>query len=117
MIDPNMKKEFSGIDGTDGFIYAWDGNKNAGKGEQEIKKITEGERIDMEVLFERPFKGISETYITTINSSANQTKLKWVFGSKLKYPMNLMLLFMNMDNILGKDIETSLTNLRFVLEK
>jgi hypothetical protein len=35
----------------------------------------------------------------------------------MKYPMNGMLLFMNMDKLLGKDLETSLTNLKHILEK
>jgi uncharacterized membrane protein len=55
--DPNMKKEFRGTDGTVGFVYGWDSkNKNAGKGEQEIMNITEGERVDVEVRFERPLQ-------------------------------------------------------------
>ena len=117
MTDPNMKKNLTGTDGTAGFIYAWDGNKKAGKGEQEIMKITEGERIDMEVRFEKPFEGIATTYITTTPASNNQTKVKWALGSTMKYPMNLMLIFMNMDKVLGKDIETSLANLKVILEK
>ena len=36
MIDPNMKKEYKGTDGTVGFVYKWDSdNKQVGKGEQE----------------------------------------------------------------------------------
>lgn len=31
MTDPEMKKTFRGTDGTVGFVYAWDGNKQAGK--------------------------------------------------------------------------------------
>ena len=31
MRDPNMKKDFTGTDGTAGFIYAWEGNKQAGR--------------------------------------------------------------------------------------
>src|SRR6478752_388083 len=58
MIDPNMKKDFKGTDGTAGFIYAWDGNSKAGKGEQEIKNIKEGERVDVEVRFIKPFAGV-----------------------------------------------------------
>lgn len=37
MLDPNMEKEFKGTDGTVGFIYGWNGNKEGGEGEQEIK--------------------------------------------------------------------------------
>jgi hypothetical protein len=35
----------------------------------------------------------------------------------MKYPMNLMLLFFNMDEMLGKDLNTGLTDLKTILEK
>ena len=39
-MDPNMRTEYTGIDGTEGFVSAWESeNKNVGKGEQEIQKI------------------------------------------------------------------------------
>lgn len=117
MRDPAMKKDFTGTDGTVGFIYAWDGNKQAGEGEQEIKAIKDGERIDIEIRFIRPFAGVSDSYITTTAVSAHQTNLKWSFASKMRYPMNAMLLFMNMDKLLGKDLETSLNTLKGILEK
>ena len=114
-MDPNMKKDFRGTDGTVGFIYAWDGNKKAGKGEQEIKKIAEGERVDVEVRFEKPFEGIATSPIVTEAVSADQTKVKWAMNGKSKYPLNFMNLFM--DNMLGKDLETSLTTLKSILEE
>ena len=112
-MDPNMKKDFRGTDGTVGFIYAWDGNKKAGKGEQEIKKIAEGERVDVEVRFEKPFEGIATAPIITEAISANETKVKWAMNGKSKYPLNFMNLFM--DDMLGKDLETSLTTLKAFL--
>lgn len=113
--DPNMKKDFRGTDGTEGFVYAWDStDKNAGKGEQEIKKITEGEVVDVEVRFERPFEGVAKAPIKTESVSADQTKVRWGMEGKSKYPMNLMNLFML--NMLGKDLETSLSDLKRILE-
>ena len=117
MMDPNMKKMFKGTDGSVGFVYAWDGNKQAGKGEQEIKAIKEGERIDVEVRFIKPFEGLARTPFTTKFISENETQVTWSMTSKLKYPMNLMLLFMNMDKLLGKDLETSLLTLKKILEQ
>ena len=114
-IDPGMKKDFKGTDGTVGFVYAWDGNKEAGKGEQEIKKITDGESIDVEVRFIKPLEGIANTPIITEAMSANQTKVKWGMKGTSKYPMNFMNLFM--DKILGKDLESSLVMLKGILEK
>ena len=116
MMDPNKKTDFKGTDGTVGFVYAWDSkNKNAGKGEQEILKIIEGERIDVEVRFIRPFEGIAKTPFKTESVSENQTKVIWGMEGKSKYPMNLMNPFM--DNLLGKDLQTSLTTLKTILEK
>lgn len=116
MADPNKKKDFRGTDGTVGFVYAWDGNKEAGKGEQEITKIKEGEQVDSELRFERPFKGIAQARTITEPIGNNQTKVKWHFDSSMNYPMNFMLLFMDMDKLLGKDMETSLERLKGILE-
>lgn len=116
MTDPNMKKTFIGTDGTVGFIYGWEGNKQAGKGEQEIKGIKEGERLDLEVRFEKPFEAIALTPFTTEAVSDNQTKVTWSTTSAMKYPMNVMMLFMNIEAMLGKDMEISLNNLKGILE-
>ena len=116
MMDPNMKKEFRGTDGSVGFVYAWDGNKQAGKGEQEIKAIDEGKRIDVEVRFIKPFEGIASTPFTTKSLSENETEVTWAMTSTMKYPMNIMLLFLNMNKLLGKDLENSLVALKKNLE-
>lgn len=113
-MDPNMKKEFKGTDGKVGFVYAWDGNNDAGKGEQEIKRIREGESVDVEVRFIKPFEGIAQAPMTTEALSDNQTKVTWGMKGQSKYPMNLMNLFM--DSMLGKDLETSLATLKVILE-
>lgn len=116
--DPNSKKSATGTDGTVGFIYAWDSdNKDVGKGEQEIKKISEGERVDFELRFERPFKATDNAYMTTEDAGENQTKVRWGFNGKMPYPMNLFLLFMDMDKMLGGDLQSGLDNLKTILEK
>ncbi len=115
MQDPNMKKDFRGTDGTVGFVYAWDGNRDAGKGEQELKKITGSDRTDVEVRFEKPFAGVADVHMTTESVSENQTRVRWGMAGKSKYPLNFMNLFM--DNMLGKDLDKSLTNLKGILEK
>lgn len=114
-LDPNMKKDFRGKDGNVGFVYAWDGNHEAGKGEQEIKNIIEGERVDIEIRFIRPFEGLATAPIITEPVSENQTRVKWALKGRSAYPMNFMNLFI--DNMLGTDLETSLTTLKGVLEK
>jgi hypothetical protein len=118
-MDPNMKTEFRGTDGTVGFVSAWesDNNKNVGKGEQEILKMVDGERIDYEIRFLKPFKSTSWAYITTATVNDNQTKVHWGFTGKMKYPSNLTMLFMNMEKMVGGDLEKGLQNLKILLEK
>jgi hypothetical protein len=116
MTDPGMKKQYRGVDGTVGFTYAWNGNKQAGEGEQEIKAIKEGERVDVEVRFIRPFEGVASTPFEVKALSPTESRLTWGMKSSMKYPMNITLLFMNMDKLLGKDLEISLKNLKNILE-
>ncbi|MEO5683518.1 MAG: SRPBCC family protein [Chitinophagaceae bacterium] len=116
-LDPAMQKTYTGTDGTVGFMYAWDStNKQAGKGTQEIRSVEEGKKIGMGLHFIRPFDGLANAYMSTTAMAADQTKVKWGIDSKMKYPMNIMLLFMNMDSMMGKDLEGGLGSLKKILE-
>jgi uncharacterized protein YndB with AHSA1/START domain len=116
MMDPGMKKSYRGTDGTVGFVSAWESdNQDVGKGEQEIKKIAEGDRIDVEIRIKEPFESTDPAYTTTVTVAENQTKVKSVYLGKMIYPMNLLCFFVQ-DKI-GKDMETGFVNLKGVLEK
>lgn len=118
MTDPRHRKELRGNDGTAGFVYAWDSdNKQAGKGEQEIKSVVDGQRIDHEIRFIKPFEGKADASMETQDASNGSTVVTWAFSSGMKYPMNIILLFMDFEKMLGKDMEQSLENLKTVLEK
>lgn len=115
-MDPNMQKEFRGTDGTVGFVSGWKStNKNVGEGEQEIKAISP-DRIDYEIRFIKPFPSVAPAYMEITETTANETSVKWVFSGHMKYPTNLMMLFMNMEKMLGNDLSTGLSNLKKILE-
>lgn len=117
-IDPNMKVDYRGTDGTVGFVSAWDSPvKEAGKGEQEITGIKEGERIDYELRFLKPMKATNNAFLVFSAVNDSTTNVKWGISGKMKYPVNTMLLFMNMDKMLGKDLQSGLENLKVLLEK
>ena len=88
-----------------------------GKGEQTIKKIIEGVGIELSLHFIKPFEGVADAHMNTNAISENETKVTWGFKSKMKYPINFMLLFMNMDKMIGKDLAGGLENLKTELEK
>lgn len=115
-LDPNAEYTYSGEDGTVGSIQAWEGNKDIGKGEQEITGITEGERIDFEIRFIEPFKSTGDLYITTEAVGESETLVKWGMEGKVPVPMNLFMLFSNMNKTLGTDLEKGLQNLKMIIE-
>lgn len=118
MMDPIMKKTFRGEDAKVGFVSAWESNnKDVGVGEQEIMSIIEGERVDFEIRFFKPFESMSPAYMITSAVEGNQTKVVWGFKGHMAFPSNLMLVFMDFENMIGDDLATGLANLKVELEK
>lgn len=114
--DPEMEKKFTGTDGEVGAISYWKGNKDVGEGEQEITGIEHGKRIDGELRFFKPWKSRSDCYLVTEDATGSDTKVTWGFKGKNAFPMNIMMLFMNMDKAVGKDFEEGLSTLKTKLE-
>ncbi len=115
--DPAMKMDYRGNDGYPGFVSAWKSEKpDVGSGEQEIKKVVEGERIDTELRFKEPFETKSDAYMTTEATGPEMTKVKWGFSATFPRPLNLMLLAVDMDKEMGKEFEEGLSNLKRILE-
>ena len=113
--DPNMGKTFIGVDGEAGCISAWKGNKEVGEGEQEITNVLENQLIESQLRFLKPFKSTSDAYLK-VNEEKNGTQVIWGFSGKNKFPVSIMMLFMNMDKTVGKDFEYGLKKLKGILE-
>lgn len=118
MTDHNQRVSLSGIDGQEGFIYAWDSdNKNAGKGEQEIKRIIPNQKIELEIRFEKPFKGVSEAILSTQPTGNGQTKVTYTFQGAKNFGMKIAHLLFGLEKVLGKDLDLTMKNLKGQLEK
>ena len=115
--DPAMKQDFKGEDGYIGFVSAWKStNPEIGEGEQEIKNIVEGSRLDTELRFIKPFESTNQAFITTEATGNTSTRVRWGFTGSMPRPMNLMLLMMDMDKEVGKDFQEGLSNLKEIME-
>jgi len=113
--DPNIAIRYTGEDGTAGATSAWDSkDKNVGAGEQEIKAVTPGEAVEVEVRFQRPFKATNYAR-TSVALADSGTLVTNRFSGRSNYPMNIMNLFM--DKLVGKDMQQNLENLKAQLEK
>jgi hypothetical protein len=117
LMDPTMKKEYSGTDGTIGFVSAWESpNKNVGKGQQKITNILPGKGIELEIQFIKPFPGAAKAELNINKISDTESNVNWSLQSSMKYPSNIMLLVMNMDKMIGNDLEIGLSNLKQLME-
>ena len=117
-MDQDVRQNFRGTDGTVGFVSAWESDdKNVGSGEQEITAIIPYQRIEYELRFIEPFESVSQAYMTTEALSDDQTLVKWGFTGKMNYPMNLMLVVMDFEGMIGNDLQTGLDNLKVILEQ
>lgn len=110
------KKTFTGTDGEVGCISAWVGNKDVGEGEQELTGIVENKEITTQLRFLKLFKSTSEAYVKVVEEQ-QATKVICCFSGVNKFPMTIMMLFMNMDKMAGKDFEYGLQKLKEILEK
>lgn len=115
MADPDVKLSYTGEDGTVGFISAWSSeNKNVGVGAQEITNIVDGQRYDVELRFEKPFKATNQAYTTTEALGNDQTRVTNVFTAHSAFPMNLMSVLMK--NMLLRDMNQNMANLKKEME-
>lgn len=113
--DPDMKKGFRGTDGTVGAVSTWEGNRQVGAGEQEITRIVSGQRIESQLRFLKPWKSTSDAYLE-VEPAPGGSLIRWGFKGSNGFPMRLMMLFMSMDKMVGKDFEEGLSNLKARLE-
>lgn len=117
MKDPEMKKSYSGTDGMVGFVYTWDSkDKSVGAGSQEIIRIAPEKMIEYEMKFVRPMKNTAmATFLVSNVVGEASTLVTWTFTSPTKFPMSLFSPIFK--NILGKQLQQSLQNLKLILEK
>ncbi len=114
--DPNMKKTFTGTDGEIGSVSSWVGNKEVGEGEQELMGLIDKKEIRTELRFFKPWKSVSQGFFK-LTGDSNETFVIWGFIGKNKFPISIMMLFMNMEKAIGGDFESGLKKLKSIMEK
>jgi K+-transporting ATPase KdpF subunit len=114
--DPAMKRIYGGADSGRGAVYAWDGNKNVGSGRMEILDSTVPSKIVIKLDFFKPFEGHNTAEFTML-PQGDATHLTWLMHGPAPFMHRVMQVFMNIDNMIGKDFEIGLANLKKLTEK
>jgi hypothetical protein len=110
--DSAMKTTYKGNLGEVGHFYSWQGNKEVGSGEMEIVSKTEDSLVQR-LTFEG--MGDSRAYFI-IKEQPTATDVTWGMIFEVGFFGRPMMLFMNMDKMLGADYEKGLSKLKVKLE-
>ena len=114
--DPAMKRTYSGAERGKGAVYAWEGDKNVGSGRMEILEASPPQKVVIKLDFFTPFDGHNTAEFTML-PQGDGTHVTWVMYGPARFVTKLIQIFMNLDNMIGKDFEAGLANLKTVTEK
>jgi hypothetical protein len=114
--DPAMKRTYSGAENGKGAVYAWDGNNHVGSGRMEILEAGVPSKIVIKLDFFKPFEGHNTAEFTML-PQGDATNLTWLMHGPAVFMSRLMQVFINLDNMIGKDFEAGLANLKKLTEK
>src|SRR6185369_16712448 len=114
--DPAMKRTYSGTERGRGAVYAWDGDKNVGSGRMEILDVSAPSKIVIKLDFFKPFEGHNTAEFTML-PQGDGTHVTWLMHGPANFMSRLIQVFMNLDNLIGKDFEAGLANLKTITEK
>ena len=114
--DPAMKRTYSGTERGRGAVYAWDGDKNVGSGRMEILDVSAPSKIVIKLDFFKPFEGHNTAEFTML-PQGDGTHVTWLMHGPANFMSRLIQVFMNLDNLIGKDFEAGLANLKPITEK
>lgn len=117
-LDPNVRTEIKGKpDGEPGSILFFESkSKKAGTGEWENTGLIKNKRIEIELRFLHPYQFTATAILYFKPIDTYTTQLVWEYHSGMDWPKNITLLFMDMDKIIGGDIEKTLGNIKHQLE-
>jgi hypothetical protein len=113
--DPAMKRTYVGAPAGQGAAYAWRGNRNVGAGRMEIIETSPPLRLLIDLHFLKPFQARHKAEFQ-LEPAGAATRVTWVMHGRAHPIMKTMGLFMNMDQMIGRDFETGLANLKRVSE-
>lgn len=114
--DPTMKKEIIGTDGTVGAKQVWESDVDkVGNGSQTIAKLNAPNLIETDLKFLTPFESEAKGYVKLVEKD-NVTTATWGFSSEMPYPVNLMKLFTNMEDMMDEDWNYGLKELKKISE-
>jgi uncharacterized protein YndB with AHSA1/START domain len=114
--DPNLKGRYSGPASGKGAGYAFDGNKDVGKGSIEILESSPPSKVTMRLSMLEPFE-VRNTVEFTLTPSGGATNVTWAMHGPAPFVAKIIHVFIDMDRMVGSDFEAGLASLKAAAER
>lgn len=113
--DPAMKRTFGAVTAGKGATYAWEGNDEVGQGSLEIVESSP-RKIVIKLDFLKPFEAHNMGEFV-MNAKGDGTSVTWAVYGPSPYISKVIGTFMNLDDMIGRDFEKGLADLKAAAEK
>ncbi|MGB3256921.1 MAG: SRPBCC family protein [Ornithinimicrobium sp.] len=114
-LDPAMRHTYTAPDQGVGQSMAWTGNRKVGQGSMTITDATRPERVRLSLAFRKPFKA-TNTVDILLTPTGETTDVQWVMTGRQNLFLQAVDKVASMDDLIGKDFQRGLTNLKRVVE-
>ncbi len=114
-IDADLKRTYGGPDSGVGAAYSWQGAKT-GMGRMEIVASSPPSLIRIRLDFLKPFEA-HNTAEFSLQAEGDATKVTWAMYGPSPYISKLMGIFLSMDQMVGKDFESGLRQMKAAAER
>jgi hypothetical protein len=115
-LDPAMKRTFSGATKDIGAVYAWEGNKDVGRGRMEVISLAQPTKVGIKLDFYEPMESAAMTDFV-LDAKGETTTVTWTMSGKTDFIAKVMGVFVSMDSMIGPDFERGLSQMKAVAEK
>jgi hypothetical protein len=113
--DLAMKKTFSGPASGPGSKLEWDGNSDVGAGSLTVTEVTPA-NIKLDLAMTRPINA-SHVVEYALAPQGNATNMTWAMHGQMPLISKVMCVFVDLDKMLGPDMERGLKDLKAVAER
>jgi Polyketide cyclase / dehydrase and lipid transport len=114
-LDPNMQKSFAGPAAGVGQSYAWSGKGGVGTGKMTIEESVPGQRVCIQLKFVKPMQSTANLALSLAGAPSGSL-VTWSMDGNHNFIGKALGSFMDMDKMLGSDIEKGLAQLKSVAE-
>lgn len=114
--DPNAKAEFFGAPSGEGAGFAWEGNREVGRGRMTIVESRPHDLIRIRLEFSAPMQATNEA-LFTFEPEGEATRVTWAMTGTNNIFGRLLCTFMSMDRMVGSEFQKGLASIKAIVER